>query len=263
MDFSWVFSIGLKLALELRDFLNKYGDIQRGKKQFFNAISDNIDKFDENWERLFQYNEDVVNLLDEIGISPNADQVYRFLELSADSFRIYSEFTNAYVNYSINVREFSVNKDMMENLRKYKGTLYDYVQRISETVTENNKIVIDGRLITFFKANKDEFMIVLDDSESEKVMEEAERIINDIKRKILPSLINQKPRFVFRRKRIQSLFKEPIHRFLIDKDKIIFDVPEQETINFVASTNIPIFYLMDELSAIENRATNRRLEHMR
>jgi hypothetical protein len=98
---------------------------------------------------------------------------------------------------------------------------------------------------------------------SEKVTEESERIINDIKRKILPSLINQKPRFVFRRKRIQSLFKEPIHRFLIDKDKIIFNVPVQETINFVASTNMPIFYLMDELSAIKNRATNRRLEHMR
>ena len=106
-------------------------------------------------------------------------------------------------------------------------------------------------------------MVTFDEEESSQIQEETEKIINDIKRKILPSLEKRKPRTVFRPKRIKLIFESPINQFLVDREKITFDLPQQEQIDFVASTNMPIFFIMEELTVIENRLGSRQLKRLR
>jgi len=135
--------------------------------------------------------------------------------------------------------------------------LYDYVERIRDSVNDDGSITIDGRLITFLKANRDEFLPVLNKQESEELREEMDKFIEDFRRKILPSIIKRKPRIIFRKKRLEIILREPVEQYIIDKDKIKIDIPMQEQLDFFDTTIIPMSYLMNEFSELENKIKER------
>jgi len=251
MSYEWIISTGISIALELRGFITRYLEVTKSKDQLLNAICDEITLIENSWERLYSFSDEMNDLLDSIGIYPDANQMYHFLQLCAEAFRINSQFTNAYVSYSKRLKYLSVNDLLMGNLKKYKGLYYEYVNRVSETVTDDDKIIIDGRFTTFLKAYRDEILPSLNQYEEKVIQENAEQFIKDINAKIVPSLSKRKPRSVFRQKRLENIFLEPIKQYLDDKDKIIFNVPKEDMMQVISSTSMPIFYVLDEISKLE------------
>lgn len=264
MDFSWVLSKGISIALELRAFVIKYGERLKAKERFLSAISEQALEIDQTWNKLNEFNNSLVELLDSIEDCPSINQVNDFLLLSADAMRIQSAFIDAYVNYSIAVKQFSANEYLMENLKNYKGMLYDYVDRVSETVLDDNTILIGGNFYTFLKAYQKDMIKKEDKKEIEEAMIKIKEFMDKLKVKIIPNIISMKPRTVFRPKRIKIIYLEPYKKLKKDLEKIKIDIPESELIDMVPGLSMPLNYVIDELKAIENKMpTNRRLTHHR
>lgn len=253
-----MFSSGIKLALELRAFILKYGEMKKSEHRFLNAINDNIDEINNVWNDLDNHSSSLINLLNEIDIQPSVNQLHDFLLLCANSFNIFSKFTNAYIDYCLTVKNFSANEYLMTNLKNYKGMLYDYVCRVSESVTDDNTVIIDGRFVTFMNAYKDELF----PSNSKRdyniiAKEEVDKFLSDFKSKILPSIINRKPRFLFREKRILLIFEEPIKQYIEDKEKLVINIPEEDTLDFAERSSFPALYIIEELTVIEDQIKSK------
>lgn len=258
MDPSSFISVGITLALELRKFILGYIDVRKSEEKYLSAISDEALLIDESWSKLITFNDSVMELLNSIKDYPTVNQLYDFLQHCAESMRIYSELINSYINYSVAIKQFSVNEDLMDKLRKYKGMLYDYVQRVSETVTDENTIVIGGNFHRFIKAHQKEIFPKISKKESKKINTEAQQFMDLLKQKILPSLIKQKPRFLFREKRVKIIFSESYKKLMEDREKITINIPEDDLRELLQETISPIFIVFEELKSIEDTIPKRK-----
>jgi len=257
-DPSSIISKGISLALELRAFILKFIEVRKSKDRFLSAISDQAFLIDQLWNKLFTFNDSLTTLVDSIEDFPSLTQMDEFLRYTADAMRIYSEFINVYVGFSVAVKEFSANDYLMDNLRNYKGMLYDYVNRVSETVVDKNTIIIGGNFYRFLKAYEKDIFEKPSQKELDETMERTKVFMDKLKVKILPNLIKLKPRVLFRPKRMELLYKEPVKQLTKDREKIKIDIPEEDLIKLTSNISTPIFYVYAELVALENKVKKQR-----
>ena len=258
MDPSEILSKGISLALELRAFILKYIEVRKSKDRFLNAISEEALFIDQTWNRLIEFDKSIIKLVDSIEDRPTLKQIDEFLKHSAEAMRIYSDFINAYIRYSVAVKEFSVNDYLMDNLRNYKGMLYDYVNRVSETVIDENTIIIGGNFYRFLKAYEKDIFKKPSKKEIEETMKQTKIFMDNIKGKILPNIIDKKPRVLFRPKRIELLYSEPLKQLMKDKEKIKIDIPEGDLLELTSDITPSILYVYSELAIFEDKIKRRK-----
>jgi len=248
-------SWGLPFAKGLIAFIRQFLDVRKSKGQFLSAIREEIEMMEDSSNRIIEFDESVKKVLDSIGARPTLHQLDEIMKYSAESMLLFSNLLSSYILYSIAVKEFSVNEYMMDNLKKYKGVLYDYVMRISETVLDDNTVLIGGNYFRFLKANKKGFLPKMSKKESKQLIDEERRYIDIVKKKVLPNIAKKKPRSLFRPKRIKIIFREPLLKLVENKERIKIENPEE--IKQIIDKSSPLFFIYDEILAIEDMLLKR------
>ncbi|MBD3155415.1 MAG: hypothetical protein GF368_02045 [Candidatus Aenigmarchaeota archaeon] len=155
------------------------------------------------------------------------------------------------------MKEFSEIKYLMELLKKYKGMLYDYVDQVSKTVVDENKVVIGSQFFRFVKAYEADFPKV-NEAESEKMKEEIEKTMEKFRSKIIPYIYKKRPRILFKKKRIEFLYSDVIHELVENQKRLKLDVTTEQLMEISSIQQTPIGLLHGELLELENRLKNRR-----
>lgn len=258
MDVTGFISGAFSLALDLRAFIVRYKEIKKSRIRFINAVSDEVKVLDDTIKRLNELDVKVKKILDAIREQVTIQQLDEIMRLSADSIQLYSEMINSYIQYSVAVKQLSVNEDLMENLRKYKGILFDYVMRVSETVLDDHTILIDGNFYRFFKAYRDEIFPKISVDEVKRLEEETQRYLDIFRSRVVPRLQSKRPRVLFKPKRLKIIYREPLRQLIEDRKKLKIDLPEENLKELITGTFSPMSLIFDELVNIEQKLSNKK-----
>lgn len=253
MDPSQLISKGIPFAKDLVAFIRQFLDVRRSKEKLLNAISEEVEMMVESMNQIIEFDDSVKQVLDSIGYRPTLKQLDEIMKYSAESMLLSSNMIYSYIRFSIAVKEFSVNEYMMSNLKKYKGILYDYVMRISETVLDDKTILISGNYFRFLKANRKEFLLKISKKESKQIVDETQKYIDIVNNKVLPNLIKKKPRVLFRPKRIKRMYREPLLKLIETKNKINIEDPEKNVRDLITDQSSPLLIIYEEILAIEDK----------
>ena len=257
MDVTGFISGAFSLALDLRAFILRYREIKKSRTRFINALSDEVGVLDDCIKRLHEIDERVKKILDAIEEQVTLEQLDEIMWLSADSIQLYSNMITSYIQYSVAVKQLSVNEDFMDNLRKYKGILFDYVMRVSETVHDDHSLLIGGNFYRFFKAYRDELFPKISGDEVKRLEKETQRYLDIFRRRVVPRLQSKRPRVLFKPKRLKIIYREPLKQLIEDRKKLKIDWSEENLKELIVGTFSPMSFIFDELAGIEQKLSDK------
>jgi len=231
-------------------------ETHKSKRRVFTAIRDEIDDYVDKFNNLFNNSNDLVPLLDEFDKIPNKNTLNEIVILCGESFVKYADLINSYVNLSFAIKELSVNVDLMSRLRKADGFLYDFVERISDTVYEYEYVKIGREYFRFIKIYEDK---VFKKSEVDDVIKTIEsKYITILEKKLMPSLMIMSNRRTFRKKQIKQLYIRNLKLLSEAKNRYIIDISEEEIMGYIPKKFLPMVKLFQNLQEIEYNPTKSR-----
>lgn len=215
----------IPIIKDLYHWVQGYLKGKDAKNRLLVGLSSEIELLDESNSVLEKHSMDVGILLESIEKEVNRVKILKLLEYVSKYIGIYADTIQRYIDFSIAITETVVNQDLMSSLREFDGVLFDYLERVNDTVNVDESITINAELLRFFKINQKKYFPALSKKDEKKITDLGIQYLSICKKKVTPNIAVYVNKNRKTRRRIKQLYNNNLEKLVAVQSKVKYDIP--------------------------------------
>lgn len=238
-----VYSIAIDLLEHLGIKIKAYQKEKKVKERLFNALSNEIEGYVNNFEVITNIGTTrLLPLLELIRDVPTVSQMNNLVECIADFYFVYLNLVNSFIEIVNGCYEISSYEAFMKDLEESSALLHDFVISMRNMCIAHNRIKIGYSFYRFLKLYEDEILKEIKVGDVDKVVKEMENYIDILENKVKPSFSKSS----ISRKTRKKLIKNFKNLLKVSKNVKIQGNILKDLRAYVPSNLLPIVVLIEE-----------------